>query len=362
MDNPTLELMNRMNKMRAGLFILLAILNAQILFCQSSGNNQEYKRGDVRIMFYNTENFFDTQDDSLKNDGEFLPEGKKSWTPKRYRLKALNLYKTIVAVGGARPPEVVCFAEIENRYVLQELTGKTPLEKYPYEIVHFDSPDRRGIDVGLIYRRDVIECIYRKAIPVTFPDNPQKATRDILYAKFLVNSTDTLHLFVNHWPSRMGGIKKSEPFRSRAATILRETIDSLLAAVPCSQIVITGDFNDEPINTSIKESLKAREPSGPFYCNELYNLSEGLQESCKCGTYRYQASWDMLDQFMVSGALLNSEEDLTTCEDCLHIADFDFLLTDDEKYGGKKPLRTYAGPVYKGGFSDHLPVYLDIFF
>ena len=347
--------------MRTGLFIWLAILPAQILFCQPPGNDGETKRGDVRIMFYNTENYFDTFDDSLTRDGEFLPGSDKNWTYNRYRDKALNLYKTIVAVGQSCPPEIVCFAEIENRNVLLELIYKTPLEKFPYKIIHYDSPDRRGIDVGLVYRDDVVECVYSEAIRVIFPDNPQKLTRDILYAKFVVNNTDTLHLFVNHWPSRMGGARKSEPGRVQAAHILRGKIDSLFTVNPCTPIVITGDFNDEPDNRSITETLKAVNSTEPLPCNELSNLSAMMQDRCHCGSYRYQASWNMIDQFIVSGALLNGNHVLQTCNECIHIADFDFLLVEDEKYGGKKPFRTYAGPRYLGGFSDHLPVYLDIF-
>jgi len=362
MVSPILEHLNVMNNIRLGIVLVFAIVSMQILFCQSPDNNKEYKRGDIRIMFYNTENFFDPFNDSLTNDEEFLPGGYKNWTYGRYREKAVNIYKTIVAVGETQPPEIVCFAEIENKNVLLELIRNTPLEKFPYEIVHFDSPDKRGIDVGLIYRKDFIEFVHSEAIPISFSDNSSKTTRDILYLKALINSDDTLHLFVNHWPSRMGGAKKSEPFRTQTAAILREAFESILNIDSCAQIVITGDFNDEPFDRSLKETLKARKPSEPFFCNELYNLTEGLLKRCSCGTYRYQASWNMIDQFLVSGALLKEEYDLNTCEDCIHIADFDFLLTEDVKYGGKKPLRTYVGPAYKGGFSDHLPIYLDIYY
>jgi exonuclease III len=313
-------------------------------------------------MFYNTENYFDTVDDTLVNDDEYLPGSDKKWSYNRFREKTMNLYKTIVAVGEIKPPEIVCFAEVENRYVLKELTNHTPLEKYPYDIVHFDSPDQRGIDVGLIFRKDIIQLLQSKPIRITFSGESLKKTRDILFFKACINSIDTLYVLVNHWPSRRGGEKKSEYYRVQVANALRSTIDSILLTDPCAKIVITGDFNDEPINQSIKESLKTQKVGRYVTCNELYNLSENLLENCSCGTYRYRTSWSMFDQFIVSGALLDEKHKIYTGKDCLHIAEFDFLLIKDEKYGGRMPFRTYVGPVYKGGFSDHLPIYLDLYY
>ncbi len=355
--------MNTTNRVFFAIFLILGCLSIQMLFYQFYPAGKDKKRGDIRIMFYNTENFFDTDNDSLKNDEEFLPDGTKHWTPARYYAKTLNLYKTIVAVGEEEPPEIICLAEIENKHVLQELIYNTPLEKYPYRIIHFDSPDRRGIDVGILYRSDIVAAIAGYPLNISFPGNTMKATRDILYFKTLIHSGDTLHVFVNHWPSRMGGIKKSEPYRMFVAKVLRKSIDSILYHDRCAQIVVTGDFNDEPTSPSIKVSLKTHKSGFPYQCGILYNLSESLADKFNCGTYRYRTSWNMFDQIMVSGALLkNTGNELHTCEACVHIADFDFLLTEDEKYGGRKPFRTYTGPSYNGGFSDHLPVYLDIYY
>ncbi len=348
--------------MRRILGIIVGLFSLQVLFCQSSFNNKENTRGDLRIMFYNTENLFDTFNDSLTNDEEFLPKGDKNWTYNRFRSKIINLYKTIVAIGENEPPEIICLAEVENKFVLLELINNTPLEKYSYEIVHFESPDRRGIDVGLLYRKDVIKSQTGHAIKIEFPNDLLKTTRDILYFEAVFNSGDTLYVFVNHWPSRVGGATKSEPFRMRAASVLRKSVDSLLFFNPCAQVIITGDFNDDPSNSSIKDSLQVKNSLAPFYCNKLYNLSERLSETCQCGTYRYRSTWNMFDQFIVSGALLTIDHGLKTCDTCIQIADFDFLLIDDEKFGGNKPYRTYLGPVYKGGFSDHLPIYLDLYY
>ena len=328
---------------------------------QNSGSFENSKRGDIRIVFYNTENYFDIYNDSLTYDDEFTPDGEKGWTYNRFRTKTMNLYKTFVAIGETEPPEIICLAEIENNYVLSELIGQTPLVKFDYEIVHYDSPDSRGIDVGLLYRRDAIRLSASHPIPVYFNDDTLKHTRDILYSKLVLPSGDTLHIFVNHWPSRLGGIKKSEFLRLQVAKVLRKAVDSVLLTDSCASIICLGDFNDEPFNTSITEGLKAMTPTESYICNGLYNLSGNLLEQCHCGTYRYRNTWNMFDQVIVSGSLLSESKSTGTCENCLHIADYDFLLVEEEKYGGKKPFRTYLGPVYKGGFSDHLPVYLDIY-
>ncbi|MBN1599012.1 MAG: endonuclease [Bacteroidales bacterium] len=316
-------------------------------------------RGDIRVMFYNVENLFDVYDDTIKNDNEFLPDGEKKWTYSHFRQKTLNIYKTIAAVGEVSPPEIVCFAEIENRYVLNELIYKTPLEKYRYKIVHFDSPDLRGIDVGLIYRKEKIQFIDSRNIEVDLPFKYSRPTRDILYFKCLVDRSDTLHLFVNHWPSRMGGKAKSASKRNYAATVLRNSVDSILEFNSCAKILIMGDFNDEPWDESIQKHLGALNTFNEPSCADLYNLSSTGSNDVS-GTYRYMAEWNFLDQCIVSGSLLNETGSLHTNADKFHIADFDFLLQDDNKFGGKKPFRTYIGPLYHGGFSDHLPVFVDL--
>ena len=341
-------------------FLLFWLSNA-LVPAQNTDPVIKGKRGDIRIMFYNVENFFDTYDDSLTADNEFLPESEKEWNYFRYKEKTINLFKTIAAVGEVLPPEIICFAEIENYNVLYEIANNTPLEKYDYEIVHFDSPDIRGIDVGLLFRRNIISKLEAKRIPVLFPFNSNQTSRDILYFKALMLKSDTVHLFVNHWPSRRGGEILTAPYRKEVAQILKTRTDSILKSNPCANIIITGDFNDEPSNESLTEGLNALTEIHSTTCLSLYNLSGRLQNLCKCGSYRYKSDWNMFDQFIVSGNLLTDRDGMKTCVDCLQIAKFDFLLIEDKKYGGYKPYRTYQGPVYKGGFSDHLPVYLDLF-
>lgn len=313
-------------------------------------------------MFYNTENTFDTFNDTLFNDEEFLPESERRWTSTRYFNKLTNIFKTIAAIGEEEPPEIICLAEIENKRVLINLIQNTPLEKYNFEIVHYDSPDQRGIDVAVLCRRELIHVIGSKYIRINSSDNAIGKTRDILYLKISTNKADTIHLFVNHWPSRRGGKKQSEGKRLFVAKRLKQQVDSLLSVDPFSKIIITGDFNDEPKDHSLTQALQAELPNENIQSKLLYNLSGKMQAECDCGTYRFRTSWNMLDQFIVSGSLLKKGSGLHTCTDCLNIANFSFLLREDKKYGGMKPFPTYLGPSYQGGFSDHLPIYLDLFY
>lgn len=362
MVRPIWELMNIRSKYTLRLILFCIWLIPVYVYPQTGSLPAEGERGDIRILFYNTENYFDIDDDTLTNDNEFLPDSEKKWNLYRYREKSLNLFKTIAAVGETRPPEIICFAEIENKSVLYELVYRTPLEKYDFEIVHFDSPDRRGIDVGLIFQQQYIKMLAAAKVPVIFPFDPNRSTRDILHFKAMTQHRDTFHLFVNHWPSRMGGKRLSDPYRMYAGKVLRDKTDSILKANPCANIIITGDFNDEPMDESLLLGLSAVVPDKHINCSTLYNLAALLQENCKCGSYRYKSQWNMLDQFIISGNLLMPDSKLRSCIECVQIAKLPFLLENDNKYGGSKPYRTYRGPVYIGGFSDHLPVYLDLFY
>ena len=188
-------------------------------------------RGDVRVMFYNTENLFDTEKDSVNNDGDYTPEGKFHWTKEKYEHKLTSIYKSIAAVGGWQPPEIIGLSEIENQHVLEDLLGHTPLSKFQYGIVHYDSPDPRGIDVALLYRSDKARLLFSKPIYIQFPGEPRKKTRDILFAQLLVAGFDTLNVYVNHRPSRRGGEIESEKYRVCVASILRNNVDSVLSMV-----------------------------------------------------------------------------------------------------------------------------------
>lgn len=314
-------------------------------------------RGHFRVMFYNVENLFDTIDEPGKNDEEYLPEGSRYWTPYRFRQKLLTIYKVVAAAGEWDAPDVIGLCEVENRFVLELLRELTPLVNIPYNIIHRDSPDVRGIDVALMYRPDKMEIIDSAFFTLVFPHEPTIKTREILYAKGLL-SNDTLHFFVNHWPSRLGGAQ-AELSRMFTGSFLRKRVDSLFKVNPRAKIIIMGDFNDEPNDRSLTEGLGALTTKADI-TEDLYNLMAPVKQNTSLGTHKYQGQWAILDQFIVSAALLQKNTGVFTTHNAAKIMMQDFLLIEDEIYSGQRPYRTYDGFRYAGGFSDHLPITLDL--
>ncbi len=314
-----------------------------------------------KIMFYNVENLFDCDNDSLTRDDDFTPTGAMYWTPKKYFKKLDNIYKTIVAVGKWELPDIVCFAEIENQKVLDALLWFTPLKKADYQIIHKESPDPRGIDVALLYRESSFKPISYKAIPIFFSFDKAMKTREILYVKGETNWNDTLHIFVNHWSSRTEGEVESEPKRITIAQTLRKEIDSIYNIDNQPNIIIVGDFNDYPTNASLHKVLKSNILYDSIKNSELYNLTFSIWDSQRVGSHKFQGAWGMLDQIIVSGNLLNPQSVTKTSLQNVHVFYDNYLLTPDEQFFGYKPFRTFNGMRYLGGFSDHLPVYLDLF-
>ncbi len=352
-----------------GLKVFIFLILAGIPFCclevsdpdnQPSGEkNYQVERTFFRFMFYNVENLFDPFDDSLKNDDEFLPGQHKYWTWSKFQEKINNTYKVIVAVGGWEPPELIGLCEIENHFVLRELVEKSPFAAFNYRIIHQESPDHRGIDVALLFNPDKFQLLTDNYYSISFPFDTSLRTRDILYAKGIVQQEDTLHVFVNHWPSRWGGQLESEPKRLHVAQVLKNATDSIFSANPNAQIIITGDFNDTPENTSIRQILNANNELDVINNAQLYNLCYRFSEQ-GLGTHKYQGKWAVLDQFIISGNLLQKENTLFCKPDDVHIYNPKFLLENDETYLGSKPYRTYIGYRFNGGYSDHLPIFLDL--
>ncbi len=339
--------------MRIFLFVLCLIL-PRLALSQGTGK----ARGDMRILFYNAENLFDTIDDPGTDDAVFLPSSDKHWTRYRYWRKIKSIYKVIAAAGVTSPPEIIGLCEVENRQVLKDLCYHTPLSKYPWRIIHFDSPDRRGIDVAMIIRSDRVKLLDAQPIAVATGDSGS-LTRDILHGTVLFNE-DTLDVFVNHWPSRRGGEEYSASKRMSAARILRKQADSVISKRIVPRLIMMGDFNDEPGDSSIIKGLGAATHWSKPVSEALYNLSSSSDNSALVGTHKFNTEWSVFDQFMVSGSLLDNSG-LYTNISGYSIIDFDFLLQPDDKYLGIKPFSTYNGIHYNGGFSDHLPVVLDLY-
>ena len=330
-----------------------AVYNAQ------KTNNQSY---DFRIMTYNVENLFDTKHDEGKKDTDFLPWGMYNWTQERYNIKLKRIFKVITNISEWQYPGLIALTEIENQAVLEDLIHGTPLAESDYNIIHEESPDERGIDVALLYRRSLFRPISHEIIPVTIANEPHFKTRDILYVKGIINQKDTLHFFVLHFPSRRGGEAESEYKRVRAATLLRAKADSILKAQPLADIIITGDFNDDPTNASAYEVLRGKSPTkDSIQPGDFYNLMYDAYQN-GYGSYKFQNVWNMLDQYIVSQSLLDKSGDVYTTASSAHIFSPDWLSMRDDRYPGLKPNRTYSGPTYQGGYSDHYPVYMDLYF
>lgn len=330
------------------LLIILALLAATAVQAQERH----------RVMFYNVENLFDPFNDSLKRDDEFTPTGPRHWTWSKMQRKINKIYQVIMSVGELDPPDLVGLCEVENYFVLHRLVTKTPLSKYNYRIVHQESPDRRGIDVALLYRPDRFKVEERHFFPVYFPHDPRRTTRDILYTRGILGG-DTLHIFVNHWPSKFGGELESEPGRYRVAGILRQKIDSIRVFYPDARIFIMGDMNDEPESLPVVDTLGACLTAEADCPGQLVNMS-AILKSKGFGSYKYQGVWGIIDQLILSKSLLNGHHQLLTTPEMARVFSAPFLLEPDDRFTGQKPFRTFVGFKYNGGFSDHLPVYIDL--
>lgn len=314
-----------------------------------------------RIASYNVENLFDCRHDSLKNDYEFLPDAVRHWNYTKYKKKLDNIARVITAIGGWTPPALVALCEVENDSVMRDLTRYSALREADYRYVMTQSTDERGIDVALIYQRNLFKLISCQSLSVGKPQKNSRPTRDILHVSGLILSKDTLDVFVAHFPSRSGGTKESEPYRILAAQRLKEAADSISRIRNRAQIIILGDFNDYPNNKSVQQILKAEAPpsvSDSLHNQNLYHLLARKADTQKnFGSYKFQGEWGLLDHIIVSGTLLQKDSPLHTDEANADIFRPPFLLTEDKKHGGKQPFRTYYGMKYQAGYSDHLPVW-----
>lgn len=347
---------------RYSLLLMFAVL-AQIAFSQDlPADLQEAVEAQryLRVMFYNCENFFDVDDDPLTNDDEFTPDGEKHWTKQRFYTKRAQVSKVIASIGGWNPPDIVGLSEIESRFVVESLVNQSDLRRFGYSFLHKESPDGRGIDVAMLYQPKRFKPYNVKFIPV----NVQKSghgTRDILMASGTTIDGDTLHVFVNHWPSRWGGQMESDELRRAVAGIVRGKVDSLLSENPRSAVIVMGDLNDYPDNNSVCVDLNAKTDFTDIQQSQLYNLAYYMQFVKSMGTHKYDGVWGILDQMIITGSLLDGKGPLYTSKDDAHVFNAPFLLEPDDNNVGFKPYRTYAGYKYLGGYSDHLPVFLNIY-
>ncbi len=308
----------------------------------------------IIVAFYNVENLFDTINNPLKNDDDFLPGGKLRWSENRYEEKIENIARSISSIHPGQQPAIIGMAEIENRNVLRDLISQKPFQG-SYDIIHFDSPDKRGIDVGLLYDTRLFQVQSRERISVRIEAEERFRTRDILYVKGTFGRGEPVHFFVNHWSSRGEGTLISMPRRIAAADQLYKKAREILEADASAKILIMGDFNDLPVSKSITVHLESRNHQNIKY-NEFYNLAY-IPYKKKLGSLYARGRWLMFDQILASSGMINGEG-IKIKSPRLSIHFDKKLLFYDKVRSIYRPNRTYTGKKYHGGFSDHLPVYV----
>ncbi len=326
-------------------------------FFSASAQKKEYTP--VIIGFYNLENLYDTVNNTLTNDEEFLPDGPRNYNSKIYFDKLNKLATVISQIGtDVNPdgPAILGVAEVENDTVLNNLVRNKLIEKRNYKIVHYDSRDIRGIDVGLLYNPSYFTVEASDKLFVQMPGGAKDAyfTRDILWVKGKLDG-ETIHIYVNHWPSRSGGEKRSAPARIAAAQVCKNHFDSIQKAEPNAKVVIMGDLNDDPINESVAVVLNARGKQNEVRKGGLFNPWMEMYKK-GIGTLAYQDAWGLFDQIIISHAWLDKEQNGLFFYQP-YIFNKEYLLENRGRYKGY-PMRTWDGNSYRGGYSDHFPTYI----
>lgn len=325
-----------------------------IFLISCSARKYKSKRN-ITVVFYNVENLFDLENEPGKSDGEFTPDGSKEWTKERYSKKLEDISKVLSGINKNELPEIIGLCEVENRKVLEDLVNTGDLELGNYEIVHYESPDFRGIDCALIFRPDEFKAIESYPVKINFAGEPDYTTRDILYVKGKTQNREELHVFVNHWPSRIGGLAQTEPKRVDVARLLKSKIDSLQTADPSAKIIVLGDMNDEPSNKSLAEIIAAKSPEAETA--DLINLMFPLHNA-GLGTYFYRGNWNMLDNIIISANLMDNKG--FQCIEKKGSVFSEEWMEYKNRNNEISPNRTYGGPNYYGGVSDHFPVHFQL--
>ena len=337
-------------------FTLIALFCAPYFLLAQPG--KDYKV--ASIGFYNLENLFDTIDSPTTNDADFLPQGRLYWNTEKYISKQANMSKVISQLAVELSPDGVALlgvAEVECRKVLEDLVAQPDLKARNYQIVHFDSPDERGIDCGLLYQAKYFQVVGSRAVPVALKDPKTGVvdfTRDILYVAGNFDG-EPIHVMVGHWPSRRGGEAGSGWMRAAAASVCKQLSDSIQTVDPNAKIVVMGDLNDDPDNKSLTQVLKARKSAEKLKPGELYNPMYDLYKNGN-GTLAYKDSWNLFDQMIVSKGLVNKSVGGWQLYKA-HVYRQPWLLQTEGAFRGY-PFRTYVGDIFINGYSDHLPVYL----
>lgn len=336
------------------------LIFSTLLFCLSIPAFAQKREFKVAVIaFYNLENFYDTVNNTLIDDEEFLPNGIRNYNSKVYWNKVGNLATVISQMGtdiNPDGPAILGVAEIENDTVLNDLVRHPLLNDRGYHFVHYDSKDARGVDVALLYNPKYFIPVKSKKLFVQIPNGSKDAyfTRDVLFVTGMFDGEE-IHVLVNHWPSRRGGEERSEPGRIAAALVNKKVIDSLLSTDEKAKIVVMGDLNDDPLNNSITQVLKAKGKKDEVGASDLFNPWTELYKK-GIGTLAYNDSWGLFDQIMLSHAWLDKQQSKFFYFR-QQIFNKEFMKENAGKYKGY-PMRTWDGNSYRGGYSDHFPTYV----
>lgn len=316
---------------------------------------KQYKVG--CIAFYNQENLFDTIPGA--NDVEFTPEGKNKWNSEKLQKKLDHMSDVIIQIGNEMfpgGPAILGISEVENRSVVEALVNTPKLKASNYSFVHYESPDKRGIDVALLYRKDFFRVISSRSVRLRIKDKPDWATRDQLVVSGIFDD-ELIHIIVNHWPSRSGGEKRSQPLREAAASLTKSIADSIYSTDPNSKIFIMGDLNDDAVNNSVLKVLNAKGKIDEVKKGGLFNPMWKMYKD-GIGSIAYQDTWSLFDQIIVSEPLLGNDKSTFKFFKA-KVFNAPFIAQKTGQFAGY-PFRTYVGNTWQGGYSDHFPVYVFI--
>lgn len=336
-----------------------SFLCISLFFFALLGISQDHAYKIRTVAFYNLENLFDTENDSLTFDDDRTPEGKDRWTQQRYRKKLRHMARVISEIGSSKTknsPDILGICEVENLQVIQDLVHEETIKHKGYEIIHFESPDERGIDVALLYKKTAFlpTSSASHRLLLINEDDERNYTRDQLIVGGKLDG-EQIYFLVNHWPSRSGGEARSRPNRMAAAKLNKRIIDSIQLLDENAKIISMGDFNDDPTNDSFKKVLQTQGKIKRLEKGELYNPMERLYRK-GVGSLAYRDRWNLFDQLYFTEALLNKDTNGYYFWKA-SVFTAPYLITQKGPYKGY-PFRTYAGGAYSGGYSDHFPVYL----
>ena len=336
-----------MKKIILSLFISISI----VACAQNKKNNASI------IAFWNVENLYDTINDSSIDDEEWLPSSKNNWNSEKYAKKLENTSSILAKIGTEQNSEgaaIIGLAEIENKMVLEDLVKTPKLKSRNYQIVHYNSPDNRGIDVAFLFNPTFFKLISSSVHTVKLLGDSARPTRDELLVSGKLNG-ELVHVLVCHWPSRRGGEEKSQENRITAAKVAKGIIDSLRKVEKNAKIILMGDLNDDPKNESVKNTLLTASEAAKSDDKTFFNPMESILEAGQ-GTLSYKGKWNLFDQIIISESLSKKKKGNYYFKSA-YVNNYPEVCETKEKYKGQ-PLRTYVGSKYIGGYSDHFSVYI----